>query len=163
MNFFEIDHPATASLKAKGIETMGPRDNLHLISEDLGKRKLVDVLESDDSWDSTMQTVIVAEGLLMYLPPEAVRDLFNQCTAIAGPGSRIVFTYIATGADSRPDAGRWTGLVLWILKVTGEPWLWSIQPEELGQFLEDRGWTDAPELVGTTNKHGVEFLGVATN
>jgi methyltransferase (TIGR00027 family) len=162
VNFFEIDHPATASLKAKGIETMGPRDNLHLISEDLGKQKLVDVLESDDSWDSTMQTVIVAEGLLMYLPPEAVRDLFNQCTAIAGPGSRIAFTYIATGADSRPDAGRWTGLVLWILKVTGEPWLWSIQPEKLGQFLKDRGWTNAPELVGPTIKHGVEFLGVAT-
>jgi methyltransferase (TIGR00027 family) len=162
VNFFEIDHPATASLKAKGVETMGPRDNLHLISEDLGKQKLVDVLESDDSWDSTMQTVIVAEGLLMYLPPEAVRDLFNQCTAIAGPGSRIAFTYIATGADSRPDAGRWTGLVLWILKVTGEPWLWSIQPEKLGQFLKDRGWTNAPELVGPTIKHGVEFLGVAT-
>ena len=162
VNFFEIDHPATASLKAKGVETMGPRDNLHLISEDLGKRKLVDVLESDDSWDSTMQTVIVAEGLLMYLPPEAVRDLFNRCTAIAGPGSRIAFTYIATGADSRPDAGRWTGLVLWILKVTGEPWLWSIQPEKLGQFLKDRGWTNAPELVGPTIKHGVEFLGVAT-
>jgi methyltransferase (TIGR00027 family) len=162
VNFFEIDHPATAHLKAKGIEAMGQQDNLHLISEDLGKRKLVEVLEADDSWDSKMQTVIVAEGLLMYLPPEAVRDLFNQCTAIAGPGSRIAFTYIATGADSRPDAGRWTGLVLWILKVTGEPWLWSIQPEKLGQFLKDRGWTNAPELVGPTIKHGVEFLGVAT-
>jgi methyltransferase (TIGR00027 family) len=162
VNFFEIDHPATARLKAKGIEAMGPHDNLHLISEDLSKRRLLDVLEADDSWDSKMQTAIVAEGLLMYLPPEAVRDLFNQCTAIAGTGSRIAFTYIATGADSRPDAGRWTGLVLWILKVTGEPWLWSVQPERLGRFLKDRGWTNAPELVGTTNKHGVEFLGVAT-
>ena len=162
VNFFEIDHPATARLKAEGIEAMGVQDNLHLIEEDLGKQKLVDVLEADGSWDSKMQTVIVAEGLLMYLPPEAVRDLFNQCTAIAGPGSRIAFTYIATGADGRPDAGRWTGLVLWILKVTGEPWLWSVQPEKLGPFLKDRGWTNAPELVGTTNKHGVEFLGVAT-
>jgi len=161
VNFFEIDHPATARLKAEGIEAMGVQDNLHLIEEDLGEQKLVDVLEADDSWDSKVQTVIVAEGLLMYLPPEAVRDLFNQCTAIAGPGSRIAFTYIATGADGRPDAGRWTGLVLWILKVAGEPWLWSMQPEKLGPFLRDRGWTNAPELVGTTNKHGVEFLGVA--
>ena len=161
VNFFEIDHPATARLKAEGIEAMGVQDNLHLIEEDLGEQKLVDVLEADDSWDSKVQTVIVAEGLLMYLPPEAVRDLFNQCTAIAGPGSQIAFTYIATGADGRPDAGRWTGLVLWILKVAGEPWLWSMQPEKLGPFLRDRGWTNAPELVGTTNKHGVEFLGVA--
>jgi methyltransferase (TIGR00027 family) len=162
VNFFEIDHPATAALKAKGIETMGQRDNLHLIGEDLGKRRLVDVLESDDSWDSEKQAVIVAEGLLMYLPAEAVRDLFNQCASIAAPGSRIAFTYIATGADGRPDVGRWTGLVLWILKVTGEPWLWSVQPEKLGPFLKDGGWTNAPQLLGTTDKHGVEFLGVAT-
>jgi methyltransferase (TIGR00027 family) len=162
VNFFEIDHPATARLKAKGIEAMGPQDNLHLINEDLGKRKLVDVLEADDSWDSKMQTVIVAEGLMMYLPPESVRDLFNQCTAIAGPGSRIAFTYIATGADGRPDAGPWTGLVLWILKVTGEPWLWSIQPEKLGCFLKETGWKNSRELVGESDRHGIEFFSVAT-
>jgi methyltransferase (TIGR00027 family) len=161
VNFFEIDHPATASLKAKGIEAMGPRDNLHLISEDLGKRKLLDVLKADDSWDSGKRTVIVAEGLLMYLPAEAVRNLFRQCAATVAPGSRIAFTYIATGADGRPDVGRWTALVLWILKVSGEPWLWSVRPEELGQFLEDTGWTNAPQLAGITNQRGVEFFGVA--
>jgi methyltransferase (TIGR00027 family) len=162
VDFFEIDHPATAALKAKGIEAMGSRDNLHLISEDLGKRKLVDVLKAEDSWNTEKQTVIVAEGLLMYLTDKAVRGLFSQCTAITAPGSRIAFTYIATGADGRPDAGRWTALVLWILKVTGEPWLWSVYPDKVGQFLEDTGWTNAPELAGTADKHGVEFLGVAT-
>ena len=63
----------------------------------------------------------------------------------------------------RPNAGNWTGLVLWILKASGEPWLWSINPEELNCFLGKSGWTDAPELVGTINKYGVEFLGVVTN
>ena len=161
VNFFEIDHPATSGLKAKGIEQMGQRDNLHLLAEDLAKRKLVDVLSVNETWDPTEQTVIVAEGLLMYLPPPAPRELFGQCAAIAGAGSRIAYTYIGTGADGRPDAGRWTGLVLWILKASGEPWLWSIRPEELGGFFEESGWTDAPELVGTTNRYGVEFLGVA--
>ncbi|MHC4643193.1 MAG: class I SAM-dependent methyltransferase, partial [Planctomycetota bacterium] len=41
VNFFEIDHPATARLKAKGIKEMGQYDNLRLISEDLSKQKLV--------------------------------------------------------------------------------------------------------------------------
>ena len=36
VSFYEIDHPATARLKKKGIETMGERDNLFLIAEDLG-------------------------------------------------------------------------------------------------------------------------------
>jgi len=36
VNFFEIDHPATVKLKAKGIKAMGERNNLLLIAEDLG-------------------------------------------------------------------------------------------------------------------------------
>ena len=162
VNFFEIDHPATSRLKAKGIDRMGLRDNLHLRAEDLGERNLVDVLSTDKTWDRTAQTVIVAEGLLMYLPPPAPRELFDRCATVTGPGSRIVFTYLGTGADGRPDAGRWTGLVLWILKVSGEPWLWSIQPDELGGFLKESGWRNAPELVGTINRYGVEFFGVAS-
>jgi methyltransferase (TIGR00027 family) len=161
VNFFEIDHPATARLKARGIEAMGRRDNLCLIPEDLGKRKLVDVLKANESWDQSARTVILAEGLVMYLPPEAVRDLFCQCAVIADAGSRIVFSYIPTGADSRPDAGPWTGLMLWLQKIVGEPWIWSIRPEELGLFLEGSGWTNTLSLEETTRKHGVEFYAVA--
>ncbi len=162
VDFFEIDHPSTARFKAKGIKAMGQRDNLCLIAEDLGKRKLTDVLKTIELWEQSARTVIIAEGLVMYLSPEAVRDLFCQCAVIAGVGSRIAFTYIPTGADGRPDAGRWTGLMLWLQNVIGEPWTWSIRPEELGLFLAETGWTNAPALSGTTGKHGVELYAVAT-
>ena len=162
VNFFEIDHPATARLKARGIESMGRRKNLRLVAEDLGKRKLSDVLKTDKSWDLSAQTIIIAEGLVMYLSPEAVRDLFCQCAVVVGVDSRIAFSYIPAGADGRPDAGRWTGLLLYLQKVAGEPWEWSIRPEELGQFLEETGWTIAQEEGGGARKHGVEFYAVAT-
>ncbi len=162
VNFFEIDHPATARLKVRGMESMGRRKNLRLVAEDLGKRKLSDVLKTDKSWDLSAQTVIIAEGLVMYLSPEAVRDLFCQCAAFVGGDSRIAFSYIPAGADGRPDAGRWTGLMLYLQKVAGEPWKWSIRPEELGEFLEETGWTIAHEEAGGARKHGVEFYAVAT-
>jgi len=162
VNFFEIDHPATARLKDRGIDAMGRRKNLCLIAEDLGKRELVDVLKTNNSWDQSARTVIVAEGLVMYLPPEAVLDLFCQCAVVSGVGSQIAFSYIPTGADGRPDAGRWTGLMLWLQKVVGEPWTWSIRPEELGLFLEETGWTIALDQVEMARKHGVEFYAVAT-
>jgi methyltransferase (TIGR00027 family) len=161
VDFFEIDHPATARLKAKGIGAMGERSNLHLIAEDLGKRQLVDVLHANDEWNPTAPAVIVAEGLLMYLPPEAVGALFDQCAAITGAGSRIAFTYVGTRADGRPDAGPWTRLVLWILKVGEEPWLWSIRPEELGPFLNGNRWGIAPNLEASSGRCGVEFFEVA--
>ena len=160
VDFFEIDHPATAALKAKGIEEMGPRPNLHLIAEDLRQHRLVDVLANDRHWDQSAPTSVIAEGLLQYLTPDAVRDLFTQCASVAGE-TRIAFTYIPTREDGRPDAGPLTGLVLWLLKVGGEPWLWSIRPEQLGQFLEAVGWTNAPELERATGKHGVEMYAVA--
>jgi methyltransferase (TIGR00027 family) len=161
VNFFEIDHPATARLKAKGIDAMGQRENLILIAEDLGERKLEDVLQANVLWKQAAPTVIIAEGLMMYLPPEAVRELFCQCAAITGAGSRIAFSYIPTGADGRPHVGRWTGLMLWLQKAVGEPWVWSIRPEELCLFLEETGWKNGSELTGVTGKQGVEYFAVA--
>jgi O-methyltransferase involved in polyketide biosynthesis len=62
VKFFEIDHPATARFKAKGIDAMGRRDNLSLIEEDLGKQKLSDVLKTNESWDQSARTVIKRES-----------------------------------------------------------------------------------------------------
>lgn len=162
VNFFEIDHPATSSLKVKGIEEMGPRPNLHLIPEDLGKRDLIDVLTEVENWDNSASTTFIAEGLLQYLTPSAVSTLFMQCASVISSG-RIVFTYIPALEDGRPDAGPWSGLVLWLLKVSGEPWLWSLQPKELDNFLDKSGWKNEPDLIKNyTGKHGIELYAVAT-
>ena len=160
VKFFEIDHPATAQLKAKGIEKLGQRPNFHLIAKDLGEHKLVDIMRDDQNWNLAAKTIIVAEGLLQYLPSDAVRDLFAQSASIVDEG-RIAFTYIPSRPDGRPDAGPWTSLVLWILKTSGEPWLWSIQSGQINQFLEASGWTNSSELVGENIEHGVELYAVA--
>ena len=97
----------------------------------------------------------------MYLPSVAVGTLFDQCAAISGAGSRIAFTYVGTRSNGRPDAGPWTWLVLWILKINGEPWLWSMQPEEIGPLLKEHNWTAAPNPAPSSNGNGVEFFGVA--
>ena len=162
VRFFEIDHPATARLKSKGIASLGNRKNLYLIAEDLGKRRLVDVLKNNASWTQNARTIILAEGLVMYLIPEAVSSLFCQCAEIVSEGSRFVFSYIPAGADGRLDAGRWTGLMLWLQKVFGEPWTWSVRPKELGPFLKRVGWELAPEQEAPSSIHGVEFYAVAS-
>jgi methyltransferase (TIGR00027 family) len=162
VKFFEIDHPATAHPKAEGIIAMGQRDNLFLIPEDLGKRNLVDTLATNKSWSCDAKSIIVAEGLLMYLPADAVTGLFSQSAAASGEGSRVIFTYIPAGTDGRLDAGKWTGFVLWLQKIAGEPWIWSIQPKNLTSFLSELGWKNDLVLAGKTGKHGAEFFAVAT-
>lgn len=161
VGFFEIDHPATARLKGKGVAAMGCPDNLYLLAEDLADKPLVDVLTGHRRWDANARSVILAEGLVMYLSPEAVFKLFCQCAELVGHGSRIAFSYIPTGSDGRPDAGRWTGLMLWLQKAIGEPWVWSVCPQELDAYLHDAGWQNAPELAKTPGRHGVELYAVA--
>jgi methyltransferase (TIGR00027 family) len=156
--FFEIDEPATAALKTKGIAAMGPRDNLRLIAEDLGQHRLECVVAADERWNREARTALVAEGLVMYLPPDAVGDLFRQCAAVTGAGSRVAFSYIPAGADGRPDVGRWTGLMLWLQKMIGEPWLWSIRPDQLGAFLAEAGWEIPSAPSARIEKRGVEYF-----
>lgn len=158
VNFFEIDHPATAALKAKGVDVMGTRGNLFLIAKDLGKQDLIDVLAENANWDRNARSVIIAEGLVMYLAPESVKSLFGQCAERVGIGSRVAFSYIPKGADGRPDAGPRTGLMMWLQKAGGEPWLWSIIPEELEPYLEKCGWKMNPEHNWAGSKYGVEYF-----
>jgi methyltransferase (TIGR00027 family) len=158
VKFFEMDHPATAGLKARGIDAMGRRDNLILISEDLSQQKISQILQGIPSWDPRRRSIVLAEGLVMYLPPGSVRELFCQCAEITGVGSRLAFTYIPAAEDGRPDAGRWSGLMLWFQKASGEPWIWTIRPEALGRFLEETGWTNDSENTDVSVKHGVEFF-----
>ena len=165
VNFFEIDHPATSHLKAKGIEVMGQRSNLHLLAEDLAERRLADTMKSADTWKPSAQTVVVAEGLVMYLYEDAVRELFCQCAAVTGPCSRIVFSYIPSGKDGKPYVGQWTDLMLWFQEMSGEPWNWSINNEKLSLFLRETGWTRSPAPEEQNSKipiHGFEMFVLAT-
>jgi hypothetical protein len=60
-----------------------------------------------------------------------------------------------------PDAGPWTWLVLWLLKLGGEPWLWSISGEQLGPFLNEHDWTISNDQTESSDKCGIEFYGIA--
>lgn len=159
--FFEIDHPATMAAKQRGVEKMGGRPNLHLVAEDLGSRPLSAVLAECPGWEVDAGTVIIAEGLMMYLPPAAVADLLRQGAENTGPGSRLAFTYLGSRPDGRPDGGPWTWLLMRILEASGEPWRWSIRPGELDPFVAEHGWTiDRGQTIGS-GRRGVEFFAVA--
>jgi hypothetical protein len=49
-------------------------------------------------------------------------------------------------------------MMLWLQKVGGEPWLWSILPEDLGAFLEETRWKINGDHQWAERKFGVEYL-----
>jgi methyltransferase (TIGR00027 family) len=47
----------------------------------------------NNGFDETKATAWSAEGLLMYLPPDAQDRLFDNITALSAPGSRLATDY----------------------------------------------------------------------
>jgi methyltransferase (TIGR00027 family) len=162
VKFFEIDHPITAVSKLEGIKKMGTSNNHYIIPEDLSKKTFSEVLGVNDNWSKMEKTIIAAEALLQYLPSESVKNLFEQCSKITGKDSRITFTYIGKGADGRPYAGSRSGLLLWLMKITGEPWVWSTEFDELIILLEKSGWKIDRELVRKITPDNIEYFAAAT-
>jgi methyltransferase (TIGR00027 family) len=151
VQFFEIDHPATSAAKAKGVTAEGQPENMIQIAADLGERDLSKVLSENDRWDSSLSSVVVAEGLLQYLTDKEVNGLFRAAAACTAPGSRIAFSHTI------PDERK---LMPMILRLIGEAFRSAVRSEDLPQYIKATGW-DIVSEVDTDPTHGIERYAVA--
>jgi len=146
--FLEVDRPATQALKRRGLDHAGiARDNLHLVPLDLAAATLADTLGAHPAWRSGALSVVVAEGLTMYLDDAAVDELLLFFRSGTGRGSRFVFSFIEKDARGRLWTGRFGGYLRLRLRLAGEPMRFGIPRGGLGEFLEKRGLValDAPD------------------
>ncbi len=58
----------------------------------------------DSGFDPTQPTAWIAEGLLIYLPPDAQDRLFDNITALTAPGSRLATEHM----DIQGSTDDWT-------------------------------------------------------
>jgi methyltransferase (TIGR00027 family) len=86
---FELDQPDVIEFKTRTLADLG--------AEPAARHRTV-AIDLRDDWPSALQaagfdtvqpTAWIAEGLLVYLPPEAQDRLFDHITALSVPGSRI--------------------------------------------------------------------------
>lgn len=139
VQFVEVDHPATGSVKARAVKKMGQSANMSLLAADLGTTPLSRVLGDCATWDSGQRSAIVAEGLLYYLSAAAVRTLFQEAAACAAAGSRFAFSHL-TGLSQH-------GLARAALRLLGEPWLSAATVEQLPAYTGP-GWRVVETAAG---------------
>ena len=86
---FEVDQPEVIAFKGATLSRLGaaPRATLKTVGIDL--RGDWPTALKDAGFDPGEPTAWIAEGLLVYLPPEAQDRLFDNITTLSAPGSRV--------------------------------------------------------------------------
>ena len=151
VEFFEVDHPATSAAKAKGVAQVGQPENMSLLAADLNETPLSVLMKEIGRWDTSVKSVVVAEGLFLYLKEEAVRQVFREVAACTGPGTWVAFSHAITIKEHR--------LANALLRLIGEPWLSSCTRADLPKYI-GQGWAVILSS-GTHSKRGLEGFAVA--
>jgi methyltransferase (TIGR00027 family) len=98
---FEVDQPEVIAFKTTTLDSLGASPKV--------ARKTVAVDLRDDwpaalraaGFDPAQPTAWIAEGLLVYLPPDAQDRLLDNVTALSAPGSRLATEHM--DMTSMPD------------------------------------------------------------
>ncbi|QWP77120.1 class I SAM-dependent methyltransferase [Lysobacter sp. K5869] len=139
LRVIEIERERTVAIKRAALREIGADDaQLILVAADLSARPIAAVLRASPGFDPQRPTLIVAEGVLMYLGVDQLRVLL-QGLADTLPGARLIATAMdvdAAGtpgfARQRPWVGRW-------LRRAGEPFRWGAARDALGAAMSDAG------------------------
>ena len=151
VEFLELDHPATQKEKADSIR---PRENLRLVAVDLERESPSDVLLRLGL--APKRSVVIAEGLTMYLGKGRVRALLSDAAGIAGHEGRVLFSFMERGEDGSigfPEQSPW--VKRW-LDSCGESFQWGIEPSRLKSFLGGCGLN--PSATAGTETLRTEIL-----
>jgi methyltransferase (TIGR00027 family) len=139
---FEVDQPAVVEFKTTTLAGLGaePRADRRAVGIDL--RDDWPTALRGSGFDTTQPTAWIAEGLLVYLPPEAQDRLFDHITALSAPRSRLATEHIPDmGAfrDERAQAwrGRWRqyGLDIDVAEL-----VWDGERNHVTEYLASHGW-----------------------
>jgi len=148
----EVDAPGTAVPKRTGIERAGRSvANLEVVAADLSQVALIEVLRAH-GWDASQPSFVAAEGLLMYLRPDAVEAFFRGLATLPD-GSRLAFTSVFADANGGPRLGTLDGVTRFVLRLAGEPMTWGIEPTDVPSFLARVGWAVAAQPTSDDLRH----------
>lgn len=94
---YEIDQPEVVEFKTSTLSKLGARPTAERRTVPIDLREDWPAALRRNGFDESKPTAWSAEGLLLYLPPEAQDRLFDTVTALSAPGSRLATEYHPDG------------------------------------------------------------------
>lgn len=138
---YEIDQPEVIEFKTRTLAQLGAQPNAEHRTVAIDLREDWPAALRDSGFDASAPTAWIAEGLLIYLPPEAQDRLFDNITALSAPGSRLATEHMDMGSLSE----EWTAKVSeWSRRFGSDVDLmdlfYSGERNTAGDYLRDHGW-----------------------
>ncbi len=134
--FLELDHPATQAVKRRALD---PAANLHFLPVNLATESLAAVVDACPGFSRDRASIVVAEGLTMYLTADRVGSMLGDSSDLASPSGQVIFTFMEQAEDGSICFRGENPLVAWWLKSRREPFLWGISQDALPAWLEANG------------------------
>jgi methyltransferase (TIGR00027 family) len=137
LDVVELDHPATQEAKLRALKRDSTEipPNLKFVARDLSRQSFPSGL-----FDDSKSALFVIEGVLMYLSPSTVSQLFD---ALRGPPTQrvqVIFSFMTEWSDGRTEFRPRSWLIDWWLAWRKEPFTWGIEPDAMEDFLSSRGF-----------------------
>ena len=139
---YEVDQPKVVAFKTETMARLGaePTALRRTVSVDL--RDDWPAALRDSGFDDTKPSAWSAEGLLMYLPPEAQDRLFDHITVLSAPGSQLATEYHPDTGPTMAERGqamndRWADLGC---DVDLSGLFYEGERNNVADYLNDRGW-----------------------
>jgi len=135
VRFVEVDLPATQADKMRRLHTLDiSTGHIDFAAADLTAERVPDVL-SDTAYNPLIPAVFVCEGVLLYLPRDAVTRVLTGIRSGATAGSVLLVSFAIGGPRPRSEP-------LW-RKTSGERRQSFYTPAEAASLLRRCGWIPA--------------------
>jgi methyltransferase (TIGR00027 family) len=139
---YEVDQPKVVAFKTETMAGLGAKPTAERRTVSIDLREDWPAALRDSGFDDTKPAAWSAEGLLMYLPPEAQDRLFDHITALSAPGSQLATEYHPqTGPTmaerSQAMNNRWANLGC---DVDLSGLFYEGERNNVADYLSDRGW-----------------------
>ncbi len=153
INFIEIDHPTTSQYKQAALANTLDSENFHFLEVDFSHQNLQTELNQCSGFNSDLNTLFIAEGVLMYLSENDIRLLFKSMEELTQQECMFCFTSLEPPQSDKNNMRR---LLQLYLKAVGEPLTFTLASQNMNNFLT----TVNAELISMsdTNKMVDEFI-----
>ncbi len=158
LEVIEIDHPATQGAKQRALAGNAMRlpDNLRFIAHDFSTGPLPAAM-----FDDRRATMVVIEGVLMYLSEADIARLFDALHKLPVDRVRLVFSFMTKWPDGRSGFRPHSWLIERWLAWRSEPLTWALDPDAVPDFLAAHGFR-LVEMALTKQFSGPTMAGAAS-